>query len=115
MFKRLSHFLQENTILNTSPKGVREGFSTATHLVETVDDFAAVLDERGQIGVIFIDFQEMFDHISHPKLLLKLYQSPIKATHCLVGCSRIWVRMGFEPLSQEQEESVLKIALTLAE
>lgn len=73
IFKHLSQFLEEHSIIIPCQHGFRKGLSTTTQLVETIHDFGAILDKRGQIDVIFVDFEKAFDRVSHPKLLLKLH------------------------------------------
>lgn len=58
--------------MDTRQHGFRQGRSTVTQLLETVHDFAATLDKRGQVDIIFLDFEKAFDPVSHSKLLSKL-------------------------------------------
>lgn len=72
IFKHISQFLESNCIVDARQHGFRRGRSTVTQLLETVHDFAATLDKRGQVDVIFLDFEKAFDRVSHSKLLSKL-------------------------------------------
>lgn len=77
IFKHISLFLENHKIISACQHGFRKGLSTTTQLLETVHDFAAVLDKQGQTDIIFLDFEKAFDRVSHQKLLLKL-QSILK-------------------------------------
>lgn len=72
IFKHISVFLNDNNIIDSRQHGFRKGLSTTTQLLETIHEFAAILDKQGQIDMIFIDFEKAFDRVSHSKLLLKL-------------------------------------------
>lgn len=65
-------FLSEHRLLDDKQHGFRRGLSTTTQLVEVVHNFAEVLNRRGQVDVIFLDFQKAFDKVNHRKLLTKL-------------------------------------------
>ena len=41
-------------------------------------EWLSVLDERGSVDAIFLDFAKAFDKLSHPHLLLKLQYYGIK-------------------------------------
>lgn len=45
--------------------------STITQLVEVVHEFVLVINERGHIDVIYLDFFKAFDRVSHERLLNK--------------------------------------------
>lgn len=70
--KNVRQFLSGNKILNECQHGFREGLSTVTQLVETVHYLSEVLDRKGQVDIIYLDFRKAFDKVSHKKLLIKL-------------------------------------------
>lgn len=70
--KHMSTFLETNCLIDQRQHGFRKGLSTTTQLLETIHDFAQVLDKQGQIDIIYLDFEKAFDRVSHQKLLLKL-------------------------------------------
>ena len=47
-------------------------------LLQLVHEWLSILDERGSVDAIFLDFAKAFDKVSHPHLLLKLQHYGIK-------------------------------------
>lgn len=43
-----------------------------TQLTDVVHYFSRVLDAKGQVDVVFLDFKKAFDKVSHQKLMNKL-------------------------------------------
>lgn len=72
LFKHLVTHFEANNFISEQQHGFRRGFSTATQLLHTVNEFAKVLDKGGQVDVIFLDFAKAFDRVPHQKLLIKL-------------------------------------------
>lgn len=70
--KHICTFVEQSNILSRYQHGFRRGLSTLTQLVETTHFFAEVVNRRGQVDAIFLDFSKAFDRVSHSKLLLKL-------------------------------------------
>lgn len=70
--KHINDFLDNHNLLTNGQHGFRRGFSTATQLVVTVHEMAAVLDDGGQIDAILIDFSKAFDRVPHSKLISKM-------------------------------------------
>ena len=66
----LNRFLAVNNILTDLQHGFRRGFSCETQLILTVHDWASILNKKGQVDAILLDFSKAFDTVSHPKLLL---------------------------------------------
>ena len=77
IMERLVHgkinFLNEHNKLNPSQHGFRSGHSCQTQLLETVHQWANILDRRSSSHVLFLDFSKAFDRVPHRRLLLKLY------------------------------------------
>lgn len=65
-------FLCERDLLSDSQHGFRQGLSTSTQLLLTVNDLLRVLDKSGQADIVFMDFSKAFDKVPHGKLLYKL-------------------------------------------
>lgn len=82
----IHEFLAERNILSPYQHGFRKNMSTVTQLVTTVHHFSAVLDESGQVDVVFLDFSKAFDKVPHEKLLYKLEH--IGLPDCLLN----WIR-----------------------
>lgn len=72
LFTHICHFLESSNLLHPRQHGFRKALSTSTQLVETTHYFSEVLNRRGQVDVVFLDFSKAFDQVSHPKLLIKL-------------------------------------------
>lgn len=70
--KHLTEFLEEHKLMGEQQHGFRRGFSTVTILTEVTHFINRVLDDRGQVDIIFLDFRKAFDKIPHQKLLHKL-------------------------------------------
>lgn len=70
--KHINHYLEENNLLYKHQHGFRQGLSTVTQLLECTHEFASVINERGQVDVICMDFSKAFDRVPHDKLLEKL-------------------------------------------
>jgi hypothetical protein len=75
--------LMERTVFNSifnhlNPKihclqhGFRRGLSTTTQLLLVYEDIGNVLDHRGQVDTVYLDFSKAFDSVSHPLLIHKL-------------------------------------------
>ena len=59
--------------LNTHQQhGFLSKLSTTTNLLESVNDWSLILQNRHVADIIYLDFAKAFDKVSHSKLLLKL-------------------------------------------
>ena len=65
---------QVSQYLHDSHHGVLRGRSTFSQLVLVHDDWAKVLDNQGQVDVVFRDFSKAFDLVNHALLIRKLNQ-----------------------------------------
>lgn len=63
---------------------------TVTQLVTTVHESSAILDDSGQVDVIFLGFCKAFDKVSHGKLLYKL--DCLSLPSCIIG----WIAAYFK-------------------
>ena len=71
----LSHInkhLSANDILCKNQHGFRAKLSCETQLVLAIHEWASILNNKGQVDVILLDFSKAFDKVSHLKLLNKL-------------------------------------------
>ena len=57
--------------LHDSRHGFLKGSSTVSQLVLVHDDWAKVLDNQGQVDVVFLDFSKAFDLVNHSLLIRK--------------------------------------------
>ena len=60
--------------LHDSHRGFLRGRSTVSQLVLVHDDWAKVLDNQGQVDVVFLNFSKAFDLVNHSLLIRKLNQ-----------------------------------------
>ena len=71
-------FLYDNKLLCDNQHGFRPLRSCETQLLQLVHEWLSILDERGSVDAVFLDFAKAFDKVSHPHLLLKLQHYEIK-------------------------------------
>ena len=60
-----------HNLLSENQHGFRKPRSCITQLLQLLHYWFSILDNRGAIGVIFLDFAKAFDKISHVHLLNK--------------------------------------------
>ena len=65
-------FLSDNKLLCDNQHGFRPLRSCVTQLLQLVHEWLSILDERGSVDAIFLDFAKAFDKVSDPHLPLKL-------------------------------------------
>ena len=84
--KLLEHIIHSNVMahledygyLNDKQHGFRKGRSCETQLALAVNDIARVLDDKGQVDVIIMDFSKAFDTVPHERLLAKLKHAGVR-------------------------------------
>ena len=64
--------LSDNNILSDRQHGFREGRSCLSNLLEVMECWTEILDERDGIDVAYLDFRKAFDLVSHKHLLYKM-------------------------------------------
>ena len=67
----LQHFL-DNDLLTSDQFGFLPGKSCALQLLVVMEEWLEVLDRRGAVDVVYLDFQKAFDRVPHQRLLSKL-------------------------------------------
>ena len=73
--------LVENRLLFESQFGSVPGRSCALQLLVCMERWIKVLDDRGQVNVIYTDYSKAFDTVSHQKLLKNLYGLGLEKIH----------------------------------
>jgi hypothetical protein len=61
-------YLYLNKLVNAVQHGFLRKHSTCTNLLESVHDWSAALNDKHSVDVVYIDFQKLFDTVSHPKI-----------------------------------------------
>ncbi len=64
--------LYRNELLTTCQHGFVEGRSCTTQLLECLDIWTSILDNGGQVDVLYLDFAKAFDKVAHQRLIKKL-------------------------------------------
>jgi len=74
----IMNFLSDDKLLCDNQHGFRPLPSCVTQLLQLVHEWLRILEERGSVDAIFLDFAKAFDKTSHPHLPLKLQHHEIK-------------------------------------
>ncbi|GAB0181608.1 mitochondrial enolase superfamily member 1 [Grus japonensis] len=78
--------VQDNQVIRPSQHGFMKGRSRLTHLISFYDRMTCFVDEGKAVDVVYLDFSNTFDTVSHSILLEKL------AAHSLDGRTLRWVK-----------------------
>ena len=65
-------YLIGNNLLSRAQHGFLSKRSTATNLLECLNDWTKIIDAKGAADVVYVDLAKAFDTVSHVKLLHKL-------------------------------------------
>ena len=81
----LLDFLRENNVLLNKQYGFPPGRSTILQLLNVLDKWAEAIDNGHYNDVVYWDFVEAFDEVSHKRLvkILKYYSLPVKVIGCI--------------------------------
>ena len=71
-------FVCDNKLLCDNQRGFRPLRSCVTQFLHFFHEWLSILEERGSVVAIFLDFAKAFDKVSHPHMLLKLQHYGIK-------------------------------------
>ena len=70
--EQMLKYLLTNNLISKQQHGFLSRRSTATNLIESLNDWTVKMENRQGQSVAYIDFAKAFDSVSHPKLLTKL-------------------------------------------
>ncbi|KAK3099403.1 hypothetical protein FSP39_003853 [Pinctada imbricata] len=83
---RIVTHMDENKLFTPHQFGFRKGHSCTTQLIEVMDAWTKLLDEKSDVDIIYFDFQKAFDKVPHFRLLKKLSAYGIK------GKTLTWIK-----------------------
>ena len=72
MKDHITDYFRDNSLFNTSQYGFIRGRSTTSQLLKMVDDWTSLLEQGGQIDVVYTDLEKAFDKVPHDYLIRKL-------------------------------------------
>ena len=70
--------MNNNDLFSTKQFGFISGRSTALQLLRVLDEWTEILDDRGSLDAIYMDYMKAFDKVPHRRLLTKLAQYGIR-------------------------------------
>ena len=70
--RRLTSYLEENSLIYHQQFGFRQGHSTLDQLIMTCEDITLKSDMGLTTDLIFLEFAKSFDKVIHELLLIKL-------------------------------------------
>ena len=70
--EQLKHFLTDNSILNPTRPGFRQGHSTITAVISVTNYIINALDIKKSCAALYIDLSQAFDTVDHHLLLQRL-------------------------------------------
>ena len=68
----ITAYFSEHKLFNVSQYGFIRGRSTTSQLLKMVDDWTDLLEQGGQIDVVYTDLEKAFDKVPHELLIQKL-------------------------------------------
>ena len=74
VYKKLFKYCNENNLLNSRNPGFKPKDSAVNRLVELVHNRESGLNDKEELGIVFLDISKAFDKIWHEGLLFKLKQ-----------------------------------------
>ena len=74
VYKKLFKYCTENNLLNSRNSGLKPKDSAVNRLVELVHNIESGLNDKEEIGIVFLDISKAFDKIWYEGLLFKLKQ-----------------------------------------
>ena len=93
--QRIYEHMVNNNILHHAQHGFCKGKSTATNLLETLNDWTLAIQDKHSVVVAYIDFSKAFDTVSHNKLFVRL------ASYGIGGVLLEWLRQFFYDRSHQ--------------
>ena len=85
-----------NRLYTECHHGFRKYRSCVSQLLEVMEDFTLMLDNRETIDVVYFDYKKAFDSVPHERLLTKL------GAYGVTGSILKWIRSFLESRLQSQ-------------
>ena len=108
--KQIVSHLETNDLMDPDQHGSRQKRSCLSQLLEHHDEILKVLEEGGNIDVVYADFAKAYDKVDHAKLLKKM-----KDKFGIQGRLGIWIKKFLENRAQQvlieettSEKSIVK-------
>jgi len=79
----LVYHLESHNLLQNSQHGFRKGFSCATNLLTFLETVTAYIDEKSNVGTVYLDLAKAFDKLSYQRLILKLKAHGVDGLVCI--------------------------------
>ena len=95
IYTNVINHLEKQGYLNDKQHGFRSNHSCESQLALTVNDLAKILDDKGQVDIIIMDFCKAFDTVPHESLLAKISHAGIH------GSLHLWIRNFLTQRSQQ--------------
>ena len=76
--KEILNHMKRNSLFAKEQYGFLEGRSCITNLIETIDEWTRITDEKGKLDCIYLDFMKAFDSVPHQRLLKKIFGYQIR-------------------------------------
>ena len=67
----IMEFMDNNNLMSEHQHGFRAGRSCVTQLIEVLDMWTGMIEEKGGVDVAYLDFSKAFDSVPHQRLLKK--------------------------------------------
>jgi hypothetical protein len=65
-------YLRQNHLITKEQHGFLTKRSTTTNLLETINDWTLIINNKKSVSAVYVDFSKAFDVVVHSKLFLKL-------------------------------------------
>ena len=72
MRKHIVQYMNDNNLFNENQHGFRSGRSCLSQLLEQFDLILDILEDNGNVDVIYLDFAKAFDKVDHTLVLNKI-------------------------------------------
>ena len=70
--QRIDKFLEVKGHVKSTQHGFMKGRSCLTNLLVNQHSIMKILDERGAVDIVYLDFQKTFDKVPHARLMKKI-------------------------------------------